>query len=98
MQGGEGDAYLIGTAPAWYSGTAEASAAYDPAYVLPCMLALLRSGALTPALCASGGWLALALRCLAADDDDLRCACLALRLPAFMTHVLADTLIVSPRS
>lgn len=71
----EGDAYLVGTAPVWYAGTPEASAAYDPAYVLPCMVALLRSQALTPARCAAGGWLALALRCLAVADDALRCAC-----------------------
>jgi hypothetical protein len=69
----EEDPYRLGAARAWYASSRHAAAAYDPAFVVPCGTALLRSGQLTARSAVSTGWLFLLLRSLGSRDAALRC-------------------------
>lgn len=70
----EADPFQQGASSAWFATTAHALAAYDPAFMVPCALQLLRGGQLTARTAVATGWLPLLLRCLGSRDDDLRCA------------------------
>jgi hypothetical protein len=69
----EGDPYKIGASRAWHASSRHAAAAYDPAFMVPCGVGLLKSGQLSARSAVATGWLPLLLRSLGSRDDALRC-------------------------
>ena len=70
----EGDPFLLGTAASLHAQQAHTCAAYDPAFVVPAAVALLRRGCMTAECAVRTGWVPLLLRCLASRDAALRYA------------------------